>query len=236
MEKYLAQNKVLMNQFKNCRTEGVIDFVYDGIVHPKTWFNERGERILFFLKEAYSRTNDIEWDLTKWLCSEKCTDKCDKDCSECWPRGSTYNHVAEQAYMIINQTDIFDAWLGVSDKNKIDYLKSRCEILKKIAIVNIKKYSGERTSRDGDLRCHLEKNRIMLQQQIELIRPTVIVCGGTYPYLKEILSLPDLDNSYNGSIVLGGIKIIATYHPNKRMTSKNKAEKVYTQYRLLKGD
>lgn len=231
MKKYLAENESLMNVLKSRRADGVLDFVSDGIIHPKTWFEKREEKILYFLKEAYSRIKDIEWDLCKWLRGERCMDGCTMDCSECSPRGSTYNHVAEQAYMILNETEHFDAWLGVTEKSRKNYLNARREILKRIAIINIKKYSGKSTSYDKDLWEHLNnENKDILKKQIELIRPTLIICGGTYPYLKEVLGLPNMD-PYYGTTVCNGMKIVATYHPSKIMTSKDKAGRVY---RLLK--
>ena len=234
MEKYLTKQKNLMSLWKKSRPDQIADFVSDGIIHPATWFESSGEKVLFILKEAYSARKDEEWDLAKWLCGEKCTKTCFNQCSKCWPTGYTYNHVAEQAHMILAQSEIFDEWLGAQKGSRISYLNAKKKILKEIAVINIKKFSGAKRSRARELRRYTEDYKGMLKEQIEIIRPTVIVCGGTYTYLQQIFDLPTLDNPNDGGINFNGIKIIAVGHPNQRITSKEKAEKVARNYFLLK--
>lgn len=233
MNNYIKKNEEILNQWKNQRPSGISGFISDGIVDSEKWFSENGEKILFLLKEAYSKDKSQEWNLSNWLCGKKCMEGCD-NCENCWPSGKTYNHVAEAAYMILNPSLGFDDWLGIRSKKILEYKKARKKILEKIAVVNIKKYDGENISSSSSLNTHLKNHGELLRKQIENIAPTVIICGGTYKYLKELLGLEELDNEFNGGTMLGNIKVIAAYHPSKQMSSKEKAEMIFEQYMKLR--
>lgn len=230
LNKYLKSNEELFLKWESiCTTD---DLVTDGIVSPSVWFEEKGERILFLLKEAYSKKNPTSWNLTKWLYHEDgeiCMQNCAKNCSSCFPSGATYNHVAEAAYMILNPEKDFDEWLGAKTKSKHDYYIARAEVLKRIAVVNIKKFNGNKNSNHKNL--VEELNPELIKKQIEIINPTIIICGGTYCYLKAIFNLNSLENEYNGSTTFNGIKVVATIHPCKRMNSRKKAEDIFSLYK-----
>jgi len=102
MENYIKKNDEILKEWKEDRIKNTNDFITDGVVNPIMWFNSKHERILLLLKEAYSVDGPVEWDLVRWLCGNKCMENCSKMCSECWPSGKTYNHVAEAVYMILN--------------------------------------------------------------------------------------------------------------------------------------
>ena len=234
MENYLKNNEAVLKELKQNRIKKTNDFITDGIVDPETWFESKGERILFLLKEAYSSEGPVEWDLPSWLRSKRCMEKCKNDCSKCWPSGTTYNHVAEAVYMILNPDLGFDEWFGLESRKSREYKLTRKSLLEKIAVINIKKYDGKKKSEDEDLKKHIKEHGELLKKQIESINPTVIICGGTYSYLKELYDLEDLDNEFNGGTMLGDIKVIAAYHPSKQMSSKDKAEMIFEQYMKLR--
>lgn len=234
MENYIKKNDEILKEWKENRMEDSNDFITDGIVDTETWFKPMNEKILFLLKEAYSKSEPVEWDLPKWLCGNKCMENCEKKCSKCWPTGTTYNHVAEATYMILNPNLGFDNWLGAESRKTKEYREKRREYLKKIAVVNIKKYSGLPKSETNNLQKHVEKHGDLLKKQIEEIHPTVIICGGTYKYLKGLYNIEELDNEFNGGTMLGNIKVIAAYHPSKQMSSRDKAEMIFEQYMKLR--
>ena len=233
MENYIKKNDEILKEWKSQKIKDTDDFISDGIVNPKTWFQLNNEKILFLLKEAYSATKPVEWNLSNWLCGEKCMENCG-NCNNCWPSGKTYNHVAEAAYMILNPNLGFDNWLGVKTRRSIDYKNKRRDILKEIAVVNIKKYDCKPSSNAEEIKDHIGKHKELLKKQIENINPTVIICGGTYKYLKGLYNLEELDNEFNGGTMLGDIKAIAAYHPSKQMSSKDKAEMIFEQYIKLR--
>ena len=139
VDEYIKKNKQIIHQWYLNNEKGI---VADGIVDPTRWFSSNGEKILFLLKEAYSTEDATEnWDLTKWLNNTsgcRCSEQCKKNCVDCWPTGTTYNHVAEAAYQILNESQEFDEWLGLHDDLHKEYRKKRREILRQIAVINLK--------------------------------------------------------------------------------------------------
>lgn len=152
------------------------------------------------LKEAYDPNGEsVTWDLCKYLNGEQCCengcslvgnkkDSClrNKDgyCDDFNFRG-TYNNVVTWAHAI---------YTGIPyDKLQLTK-KEKKEILKSLAVINIKKNSGVNGSIDDDyLYYQTAKYREYLIKQIKLIQPTVIVCGGTYGMLRCIFQeLDDL--------------------------------------------
>ena len=235
MDDYIKNNDEILRKWKEQRPADKEGFVYDGVVDAEEWFKNSGEKILFVLKEAYSSNKQDEWILTNWLCGRKCIENCPNVCNKCWPSGMTYNHVAEAVYMILNPSLGFDEWLGLKARKSMDFKCARKELLKKIAVVNIKKYDGESQSSDKKLKEHIKKHGELLKRQIANISPTVIICGGTYSYFKMLYELEELENEFDGGTMLGNIKVIAAYHPSKQMSSKDKAEMTFKQYEKLEG-
>lgn len=238
MNNYLTENAQLMDTWRHNRKEHTSSFVVDGIVDPETWFSLNDERILFFLKEAYSVNVNEDWKLGKWLAGKKCMTNCGKniqDCANCQPSGKTYNHVAEITYTLFNPDKPFDSWLGAEVGNTAAYKAERRNCLKKIAVVNIKKYSGSPTSANLSLKEHLNRHGALLKSQIELIRPSLIICGGTYEYLKKLFDLDAIEDPFNGRTKFENTKVIATCHPNRRIKSEKKVAMVINQYREFGG-
>jgi len=225
------------------------DFAIDGIVDTEVWYSLQRERILILLKEAYDDKKDMEisqariWNMTRWIKhdpSNPCTNNCGKgiDCSECRASGKTFNQIAEWVYGIENDGDVdYDAWLGITEEktNEIYYQK-RDALLRKVAIMNVKKLSGQNGSQNDDLCYYVTLDNDLLIKQIELINPTLIICCGTYSYLRFLFTdLPELENILHGSIKYQNYKIIATKHPMAIVTggNKKKYENVMQLYKNL---
>ena len=220
---------------------GVKSFAKDGIVSPVEWYAqpEGGERILFILKEAYDDIEHRIWDEAKWIAHEPCMEGCiNKDCKNCRASGYTFNPMAEWIYGVYNVqsgTDTaYDNWLGVSSRNLTEYYQVRDSLLRRVALMNIKKSDGARASSDEDLFYYAALDKDLLRRQIELIAPTLIICGGTYGMLRCIYTeLPKLEDSNNGHAMLGEIKVIATCHPNAKKRNEEKYKQVVENYKML---
>lgn len=255
---YKNEHEKLMKKWKEKHNANENGFVKDGIVSPEVWFNipQGEERILFLLKEAYSKENaKLIWDETKWLTHEKCTEECteackktcskkekcnksdcDKDCKKCKITGNTFNPMAEWVYGINlankGKPAVHDEWFG---KPKKEYKSARNEQLSRIAVVNIRKSGGEKKSNNKVLSDYTKWDKNELMKQIELINPTMIICGGTYIFLRILYpELEEFENSSNGRTMLGDIKIIATCHPNSRKNKKIKFKAIIDNYSLFK--
>ena len=107
----------------------------------------------------------------------------------------------------------------------------RDDLLSRIAVVNIKKSSGAKSSDMKDIMSYAEWDKDFLKEQIELIKPTVIVCGGTYEMLRHIYpELGEMERSSNGATMLGNIKVIASCHPNAHIKNEAKYRAVVENY------
>lgn len=244
MNTYVKENEAIMKELmeKHHAENGKVSFAKDGIISPETWFSldKNDEKILVLLKEAYDSALLRIWDETKWLCHERCTEFCDHkgDCNTCHVTGNTFNPVAEWVYGIIGSKCgsplPYDNWIGISSKDMNEYNEKRDSLLKRIAIVNIKKANGEKSSSYKDLLEYAMNDKDLLHKQIfEAIKPTVIICGNTYDLLRAIApELPKLENSTDGHYTLNGIKIIAAYHPMAPVKGGNqkKYENVVNAY------
>lgn len=144
-------------------------FIRDGIVNVDEWFKPESKKICFLLKEAY--TSEENWRLDKWL-NEDVT--CIKN---------TWITVPLWLDGILKTTET--AIPAFTESNKLDK-QSRHRLLQKIAVVNVKKASGEKTSDWYNLAECANRDQTELKKQLEIINPDVIVCGSTYDFLRIV--------------------------------------------------
>ena len=144
-------------------------FNCDGIVNVDEWEKEDC-RILFLLKEAWHRKtmDGSEYDLAKDLRN-----------SEPW--SSMWNRVAEWTRGIHLTEEGKPA-----PYHKLKKSEAKLE-LQKIAVINIKKSGGESRSKDDDIMQYAEEDYDLIYDQIEMIDPTIIVCGYTIGFLNKII-------------------------------------------------
>ncbi len=132
-------------------------FISDGIVDPDKWFDQ-DIRPLFVLKEAYG--GDHDWNEIDWFFRNE--EKSSQSILD--PTWRTICHWASY---------VFDK------KYDCDSISWGNDVFKKIAVINIKKYGGIESSVNKDLKRHAEKHYENIFNQINLIKPTLIICGYT---------------------------------------------------------
>ena len=179
-------------------------FVKDGIVNPDKWATQE-VRPLFFLKEAYNGTES--WNLINDYLLVDTGETID----------NTWKKVTQWTYGILNTTET-DA--PSFDENYIPK-KFANNYLQSIAVVNVKKVAGKSTSVLSELKEAVANDKDLLKKEIELINPTVIVCGYTINFLEKIfdrkIKKRKNKNLYyfteiNGKTVI----IIDYYHPGNQ--------------------
>ena len=219
LEKFNNEYADLMRQWKSRhKSAGYRSFVSDGVLCPEIWFSQT-TRILFILKEAYSvnQDDDIDWNLLDYLNSIAGS------------KGRIWSAIAEWQHALDHTTKesipIFDNWLGCTVGDMPQYRKVKCDLLRKCAIINIKKSNGRNGSADSDLLEYIQKDWDLLKKQIEIIDPTIIVCGSTFHLLKDCPKDPvskrklilGADTSSlsqdRGCKRIGDTTVIAYYHP-----------------------
>lgn len=143
-------------------------FIKDGVVCPDVWFS-CDVRPLFLLKEAYGGKED--WDLIQdYLTEDRAINKIWKRISE-WTKGlleTTADRIAP-----------YTADDPAASRFNNQYLQ-------RIAVINIKKSNGNKTSDMDLIRAYAAFDNDKLRKQLELCDPTVIICGYTASALDQI--------------------------------------------------
>lgn len=192
------------------RDKGWANFISDGVVNAEA-YEKSGLKICFFLKEAYTKEED--WSLTEWLNTGAIT--------KMWGR------VAEWTYGIRNVT-ITD----IPTKPQLTR-EQKAELIKSIAVVNVKKSNGNIQSDYADLLQYAVEDCNYLKREMDMLKPDVIVCGNNSSLLRLLYGAEVTDKNKvsmdgiidaeymrkNGYAFLGNQIIIDYYHPANQYPS-----------------
>jgi hypothetical protein len=172
-------------------------FIKDGIVDPHRWISAR-PKILLLLKEAYHEESGF-WDLRDYVRQEAPD-----------PHGTLRNS-AYWCYAIQSMVRGSLPPVPFQDTRKCEYDKA-VEFLRSSAVVNIKKSEGTSTSSDEDIARCAKKDGLFIQQQIEWIKPDVVVCGNTWKHVEHLWQ--DKDRIYDGVWRVQQAVFIDFWHPS----------------------
>ena len=121
-----------------------------------------------------------------------------------------WNFVAERTYGILNTTEI-----EIPAYRKLTY-EEKCDALKKIAVVNVKKSEGKSGSSWDELVEVVKRDKDFIRREIEIIKPNVLVCGNNASLLHTIYSdkLTELEQLKRKLYCrIENMLIIDFYHP-----------------------
>ena len=189
--------KIIINHRNNI-------FISDGVVYPEVWYSQN-VRVLFLLKEAYTKNGNSDWDLVKdhLLLKEK-------------KMSHLFKRICQWTQGILNtsQDDIPAFFSGLSDNHYGN------DILKQIAVVNVKKSGGKANSSMEEINQYAEYDSEELKKELEIIDPTVIVCGYTISSLNIIMGteIKDYDSPnenwfYSTQLNEHDVIVLDYYHP-----------------------
>ena len=171
----------------------------DGVINEKEYLGS-SKKVLYVLKEVNDWKNG---DLRQFV----------RDGA----RWRTWNNLARWQQGI----------KGYYEQGKIDYRNritqdDRIEMLKAIAIINLKKESGLARAKMGLIKQHAQEDESLLREQVQLYQPDLVVCCGTgdivlnhinlfeSPIEKDVTS----DGTHYGKS--NGRLIIDFFHPQVR--------------------
>ncbi len=184
--------------------------IKDGIVDIDLYIKAK-YKILWVLKEPHDKSKElIGWDMRDLLNDAKYESGLNPDMK------STFPLVIYSTYSILNDLIVWD---------KIPYMKDDSDlidILKSIAIINIKKLPASSQSKDNEIQDAYNQYKSIILKQIMDYEPDIIICGNTFKYMKEdLIELLELkepktqnyptDHYYNDKKL-----VIDTYHPNQK--------------------
>lgn len=191
--------------------------VPDGVVDWDEWNRlPLGRRVVILLKEPYGWDESCAENYLKMMRGEI------NNISS--PRGPTCKGCAAWSYGIQNTHEDFTAKWAEEELT----MENRVKWLRKVALVNLKKTSGDTKSNNVVIENWAVSHAERILQQLKLINPDVIVCGYTANILLKVLKITDADISrkHAGSIDWYKVKIngkevtvIDSYHPSYRTKS-----------------
>lgn len=199
-ERYNKEISALFSEWKSSVNTNNTPFITDGVVDPEKWF-EKYDRILFVLKEAYSKEpNAKDWDLINdHLLTDEPLGK-----SPTWRNISLWTKGLLCPEADYEPKDVELECFG----NK--YLHS-------IAAINIKKYNGKSKSNDSEIAEYAIKEKEYIKKEIELCDPNLIICCGTANSLCNVIDF-DYEHKndqwfYRSTINGHEVIVIDFYHP-----------------------
>ena len=157
-------------------------FCKDGILLEEEWDKSR-TKILFLLKETFIHFFVIRGRAQGPHGNSKTF----------WRRMQMWTYLTDKIYN--NEDYTFQDALKIKDKEN-----------SKIAYVNIKKnvtlmgQKGRTSSDYNDIAKYARQDSHFLRRQIELINPDVIICCGTYDFMKNIFTKEEFKNNKVNSI------------------------------------
>lgn len=207
MDDIRKQLNVLMEEWKaSHKNKGLVSFISDGAVNVEAYVGSK-LKICYFLKEAYSKDNDEDWDLAGWLDSGAMT--------------RMWSNVAEWTYGILSTTTT-----NIAHKPQLTN-QEKTALLRSVSVVNVKKSNGKVQSDYDDLLSYASEDKEFLKRELEILNPDVIVCGNISSLLRLLYGATVqskngvsaeglIDAEYlskNGYAFAGKQIIIDYYHP-----------------------
>jgi hypothetical protein len=206
--------------FQKYKTSGTT-IIPDGALGKEYEYARR--RLLVILKEP----NDPDG---SWAASGG--DIRDFGVSGKYDRPATWNNLARWSALVDNPKLSIEE-IDVADPDK------RCEHLRRIAVVNLKKTSGQSTSRYLEIKQNADQHRSLLLEQLRLYRPDVTITGNVFSIVRDLLGETQQREDdkcffYFKNETLG--VCIDFYHPqprfsNKSLFSRLKSELQYHQFK-----
>lgn len=163
------ENELFKDYVVTDETKTQKDIVPDGVIDEASFLNAE-KKILFLLKEVNGGED-----------GKGVTDLRDFVLDNAKGRWQTWDNVYRWVRTILESDSI--RW---EDVEEVDREKDRLDILKQIAVMNVKKTSGGSSADDTELKKAAEANKEVLKKQIELYDADYIICGNTY-FLLECL-------------------------------------------------
>ena len=166
---YLSATTDLFSRWRASSTDFQDHFVEDGIIDLAKWV-QADTQILFILRE----TNGYRRSMAA-LIHKACTTH---PSSGLWDR-PTFHNVGRWAYGLLHATGAILPSFDAAHKNRKTALLA-------CAFINLKKTTGGARATNA-VEHATARDAIFLREQIELINPQVVVCGGTYKAIKQHL-------------------------------------------------
>ena len=213
-------HRILLEEWREHRQgHGGQVFCEDGPIDPKRWSKVR-RRVLFLLKEAY--TDDEDWNLSDWVRG-----------NDLRKLGNMWWNVGYWAYGIhrLENDHIPTVPWTLDGISTVEHETNIKESLYGSAIVNVKKSDGNHRSDMNDLQRYVNMDRHLIEKQIQILKPQIIVCGYTWHLVKnEVWPNSSIERISHQVYSVDSMIALDYWHPSYRIPS---VMKYYTALLLL---
>lgn len=188
----------LFKKWEEIFSQDKSSFRHDGVINEEYW-NKAPKKVLFLCKEPNDPKQN-SGDYRKYWNRDKITHKFSRQ-------------LGQWAYGILN-----DFPPHLEAKKEANMKKG----LRSIAFMNVKKSGGKGTADEKKLLQHARKHKALIQEQIEIINPEILVGSFSKSYKLWSNVCPGYQESKKwtqyGIWVASwkGIKIVDFYHPSNR--------------------
>ena len=190
--------ETLFQEWKKAYKENGINepFVKDGIVDK-----DKYQGIVWILKD----TNDYRKPINELI---KSVVETNNKKSGLW-KGITWHNVGRSTAKLLNPYITFD-----------EAEKQRKKSLLNIAVLNLKKISGGAKVSDKTMLNFVNGYEKFIIKELELLEPKIVVLGGTFGFIKNILKLKKKEKNIYESELFPNITFIKAYHPGARIKKR----------------
>lgn len=168
-------------------------FNRDGIISQESW-EKSAVKVLFVLKETNKAKQNIVFAINRALETKKSG----------WWKGKVLRRVGRWAYGLQNHNGKIPEFkeAKLHEKNAIN----------SIAYINIRKTAGGARTNKKSFDSHAKEFAPFIRRQIELIKPDIVVLGGTYKQVKSHV-FPELTKVGERVHTYGDMIFLNAFHP-----------------------
>ena len=192
---------------------------FDGVVNQERYLS-RKKRLMFLLKETNGNDNNGEknyilsdWEYMEWV---------HKQALQKEPLyRSVYRNIAMWSRMFNIYTDEKrnPEMLELIDENGLIIDEKLCNSLLDISIINLKKSWGTEFTDWNEMNKYLnnKQRREIVHHQIKVLKPTLVLCGGTFDFVKKIFDNDVAESTKDGIRFFEkeATVFVSCYHPSR---------------------
>lgn len=209
-------NQEVINRSRNAKYDK--GYILDGIADIEGYINS-SPRIAWILKEAWDK-GPGDWNLISEVILTTT-----KDTISATP---SFKRVAYTSWGLQTDSNWDDIPWITQDENVSNAIK-------KIAWLNISKIAGDTTSPDSRITAAFEVWNDILNKQLDVFDPQVIILGNTFKWVEKFLGIENIAPIKNESawayVRRDGKVIIWTFHPSKIMKDQEYIDDIVTVLR-----
>ncbi|NCA22374.1 MAG: hypothetical protein EBS86_14715, partial [Crocinitomicaceae bacterium] len=209
IEEFNKQSDALKAEMAERMNEPKRELIYDGVMKPELYFNSP-IRLAWMLKEPYDEENGTGGGYDYFDMFKEGEDLYLYKFKE--QHKVTWHPMIYISHSIHNN---FQKW------EEMDYIRDNhgmCDVVRKVAFINSQKLPSKNFTHTDSAHLweSIEKNSDLLERQIKMLNPNVLIFGNTIQLYERLLNIEVGQFTKSGScsyLIKDGKLYISAYHP-----------------------